>query len=69
MKTAAIILNIFLPPIGSFVIKKFGQGIAQLILVIIGWFFVFTAIGAFIGAPLLLIAWIWGLITVFSYKP
>lgn len=69
MKTAAIILNFFLPGVGSLVIGKVGQGITQLILYWLGVLFTFTLIGAFLGIPLMLAAWIWGMVTAASSDP
>lgn len=69
MKTAAIVLNFFLPGVGSLVIGKVGQGITQLILYWLGVLFTFTLIGAFLGIPLMLAAWIWGVMTAASSDP
>ena len=63
MKGLAIILNIFLPGVGSLVIGKVGQGVAQIIIYWIGVLFTFTMIGAIIGVPMMIGAWIWGLVT------
>lgn len=63
MKVVAIIVNFFLPGLGSFFVGKVGQGIAQLILYIIGLILIFTGIGAIIGIPLCVGVWIWGLVT------
>jgi TM2 domain-containing membrane protein YozV len=68
MKIAAIILNFFFPGIGSLVIGKIGSGITQLLLYIIGWFFTFTLIGAILGLPMILVAWIWGLVTAATHQ-
>lgn len=69
VKTAAIILNFFLPGVGSLVIGKVGQGITQLILYCLGVLFTFTLIGAFVGIPMMLAAWIWGMVTAASSDP
>jgi TM2 domain-containing membrane protein YozV len=45
VKTAAIVLNFFLPGVGSLVIGKVGQGVTQLILYCLGVLFTFTLIG------------------------
>lgn len=63
MKTIAIIVNIFFPGIGTFFIGKPGQAVAQLVLYLIGIVLCFTVIGAIIGIPLCMGAWIWGLVT------
>jgi TM2 domain-containing membrane protein YozV len=69
VKTAAIVLNFFLPGVGSLVIGKVGQGVTQLILYCLGVLFTFTLIGAFVGIPLMLAAWIWGMVTAASSNP
>jgi TM2 domain-containing membrane protein YozV len=63
MKALAIICNVFWPGIGSFFVGKVGQGIAQIVLYVIGLFFILTAIGAIIGIPLCIGVWIWGIVT------
>lgn len=63
MKTIAIIINIFFPGVGTFFVGKIGQAISQLILYIIGLVLTLTGIGAIIGLPLCIGAWIWGLVT------
>jgi TM2 domain-containing membrane protein YozV len=69
VKTAAIVLNFFLPGVGSLVIGKVGQGVTQLILYWLGVLFTFTLIGAFVGIPLMLAAWIWGMVIAASSDP
>jgi TM2 domain-containing membrane protein YozV len=68
MKALAVILNIFIPGVGSFVVGKAGQGIAQILIFGIGFVInlITLGFGAIIGFPLMLGAWIWGLITVLS---
>lgn len=68
MKAAAIIVNFFFPGIGSLIIGKTGAGVTQLILYVVGVFFTFTIIGAIIGIPMVLAAWIWGLVTAATYE-
>lgn len=68
MKAAGIILNFFIPGVGSLVIGQSGQGIAQLLLYFFGMIFTFTLIGAVIGLPMMLAAWIWGLVTAASFN-
>jgi TM2 domain-containing membrane protein YozV len=63
VKVVAIIVNFFFPGIGSFFVGKVGQGVAQVILYVIGLIFIFTGIGAIIGVPLCIGVWIWGLVT------
>lgn len=69
VKTAALVLNFFLPGVGSLVIGKVGQGTTQLILYVLGILFTFTLIGAIIGIPFMLAAWIWGMVTAASSEP
>lgn len=69
MKTVGIILNFFLPGVGTIVIGKAGQGVTQLCLYGLGILCTATLIGAIIGIPLLLAAWIWGMVTVVSSDP
>jgi TM2 domain-containing membrane protein YozV len=65
MKALAVILNIFLPGVGSFVVGKAGQGIAQILIFGLGFLLniVTLGFGAIIGIPMMIGAWIWGLIT------
>ena len=68
---ACLIVNIFIPGLGSLIGGKIKQGIWQLILVFGGFFLgvllTITIIGAIIGVPLLIFAplagWIWGIVT------
>lgn len=69
VKAAAIILNFFVPGAGSCVIGKVGQGVTQILLYGLGIIFTFTLIGAFIGIPMMLAAWIWGMVTAASSDP
>lgn len=66
MKALSIILNVFFPGVGSLVIGKVGQGLAQIVLYFLGVIFCFTVVGAIIGLPLMIGVWIWGLVTVTS---
>lgn len=67
MKAVAIILNFFIPGVGSLVIGKTGAGVIQLIVYFVGLFLTLTLIGALIGAPMMLGAWIWGLVTAATH--
>lgn len=64
MKALGIIVNIFLPGIGTLFVKKFGQAFAQIILGIIGVVLTVTGIGSIIGIPILVAVWIWSIVTV-----
>lgn len=67
MKTLGIIVNIFLPGIGTLIVKKWIQGIIQLIIVFIASLLTFTGIGSIFGIPLLIAVWIWALICTITY--
>ncbi len=69
MKAAAIILNIMFTGVGSFVINKWGQGIGQLVLFWGGLLLSLTVIGAIVGLPMMMGAWIWGIVTAASASP
>ncbi len=66
MKGMAIFLNVCFPGVGSFVINKPGQGVAQIVLYVIGIILCFTFVGAVVGIPLCIGVWIWGLVTAAS---
>lgn len=65
MKGMAIILNVLVPGVGSFLIGKVGQGIAQVLLWGVGFLITVGTLGfgVVIGAPLMIGAWIWAIIT------
>lgn len=63
MKALAIIVNIFLPGIGTLIVKKFGQGIAQIVLGIIAALLTITGILSIIGIPLGIGVWIWAIVS------
>jgi TM2 domain-containing membrane protein YozV len=69
MTAVGIIVNFFFPGIGSMIVGKVGQGITQLVLYVIGLFFIFTGVGAIIGIPLCIGIWIWGLVTAATANP
>lgn len=69
MKALAIIVNIFLPGIGTLIVKKWGQGIAQIILGIIGIILTATGLLSIIGVPLLIGVWIWAIISAVQSNP
>ncbi len=66
MKAFAIILNIFIPGSGSLVIGRTAEGIGQILIWGLGFIltFITLGIGLVIGGPMMLGAWIWGLVTV-----
>jgi len=69
MRTAAIIVNVFFPGIGSLMIGKVVQGIAQLMLYLLGILLSMTVIGAIIGVPLCIGVWIWAIVTAVNSPP
>jgi hypothetical protein len=64
MKAAGIIVNIFLPGIGTLIVGKWLQGILQFILALVAAMFIFTGIGMIIGIPLGFVALIWAIVSV-----
>jgi TM2 domain-containing membrane protein YozV len=69
MKALAIIINIFFLGIGSLVVKKFGAGIAQIILGIIAVALTATGLLSIVGIPLLIGVWIWAIVTAVQSNP
>jgi hypothetical protein len=69
MKTVAILVNILAPGIGTLLVKKWWQAIIQLLLIIVAVVLNITGIGAVLGIPIALIAWIWAIVSAASYQP
>jgi TM2 domain-containing membrane protein YozV len=69
MKAVAVIVNVFFPGIGTLIVGKVGQGIAQILLYILGVVLAFTVVGAIIGIPLCIAVWIWALVSAASSPP
>ena len=63
MKIVAILINFFIPGLGSFFVGKVAQGIVQLILYVFSIALIATGILAIFGIPLMIGVWIWGLVT------
>ncbi|MDP1695769.1 MAG: hypothetical protein Q8L29_02570 [archaeon] len=61
----ALLLNILIPPfgLGSLIAGKIKSGIYQIVLTIVGFISFLTDILAIIGAPMMIVAWVWALIT------
>lgn len=65
LKVAGFIFNIFfLPGLGTFFVGRPGQAVAQILLVIFGVAISLTGVGAVVGVPMAIGAWIWALVTV-----
>ena len=69
MKVIGFIVNFFLPGIGSMIAGAAGTGIIQLLMFAGGVILTMTGILSIIGIPLIVIAWIWSLVTVVTAKP
>jgi TM2 domain-containing membrane protein YozV len=65
LKVAGFIFNIFfIPGLGTFFVGRPGQAVTQILLVIFGVGISLTGVGALVGIPMAIGAWIWGLVTV-----
>lgn len=65
LKVAGFIFNIFfIPGLGTFFVGRPGQAVTQILLVIFGAIISLTGVGLVIGIPMIIGAWIWGLVTV-----
>jgi TM2 domain-containing membrane protein YozV len=71
VKALAILLNILIPGVGSFVIGAVGQGIGQILIYGIGFLLTFGTLGfgGIIGLPMMLGAWVWGIVTAAGASP
>jgi TM2 domain-containing membrane protein YozV len=70
MKGLATLVNVFLPGIGSMMVGKVGEGVAQFMIWGIGILFCFTLIGAVVGLPMAIAGWIWAILgTAVSRRP
>lgn len=65
MKVLAVIFNIFLPGVGTFFTGQIGLAVGQLLLYIVGVLASFI----FIGIPIVLGVWIWGIVTAANWDP
>lgn len=68
MKALAIIVNIFLPGFGTLIVKKFGQGIIQIVLTFVSAVLILTGFLAIVGLPLFVAVWIWAIISAATAK-
>jgi TM2 domain-containing membrane protein YozV len=62
-KAVGIIVNFFFPGIGTMIVGRVGQGIAQFLLFGFGAALSATGFFAIIGLPLAFIVWIWALVS------
>ncbi len=69
MKALAIIVNMFLPGIGTLIVGKIGEGIIQFILWIIGVALIVTVLFSFIGIPLCAAMFVWSIVSAATSKP
>lgn len=69
MKALAIIVNIFIPGIGTLIIGKTGQGIAQFLLFVLAVILNFTLVGLIVGVPLAIAVWIWAIVSAANADP
>ncbi len=60
---AGLLINVILPGLGSIIAGRTKTGLWQLLLMVLGIVFTLTVIGAIIGIPLIVVAWVWGIIT------
>jgi TM2 domain-containing membrane protein YozV len=69
VKVIGIIVNIFFPGIGTLIVGKVGQGIAQILLFVFGVILNFTVILSIIGIPLCFGIWVWGIVSAATSHP
>jgi TM2 domain-containing membrane protein YozV len=63
MKIVAIIINIFIPGLGTLFVGKVAQGIVQLLLAAVAFVLTASGIFAIFGVPLGFCVWIWALVS------
>jgi len=68
LKILGIVVNIFLPGIGTLIVGKWVQAILQLILGGIAAVFSFTGVGVVVGGPLAFMVWLWAIICTITYQ-
>lgn len=59
---AGLLVNLFLPGLGTIINGKYDIGTIQIILSLAGIFFSVTSVGVVIGLSLFISIWIWALI-------
>ncbi|MEA5558191.1 hypothetical protein [Nodularia spumigena] len=68
MNVLGIIVNIFLPGVGTLIVGKIPQGIIQIILFIVAVFLNITVIFAILGIPLGIGTYIWAIVSAATPK-
>lgn len=65
MKGFALLANILMPGVGSFIIGRVGSGIGQIVIWGLGLLMTVgtLGIGGVIGIPMMIGAWIWAIVT------
>ena len=57
-----LIVNLFLPGLGTIIFGLTETGVIQLVLYLVGVFLMVSILGAIVGVPLMLAMWIWALV-------
>ena len=68
MNVLGIIVNIFLPGVGTLIVGKIPQGIIQIILFIVAVFLNIPVIFAILGIPLGIGTYIWAIVSAATPK-
>lgn len=68
MNVLGIIVNIFLPGVGTLIVGKIPQGIIQIIWFIVAVFLNITVIFAILGIPLGIGTYIWAIVSAATPK-
>jgi TM2 domain-containing membrane protein YozV len=68
MNVLGIIVNIFLPGVGTLIVGKIPQGIVQIILMVVAIILNLTVIFAILGIPIAVGTWIWALVSAATPK-
>jgi len=69
MKALAIIINIFFPGIGTLIVGKIGEGVAQFLIWLVGVVLTFTVVLSFIGIPICVAMWVWSIVSAATSRP
>lgn len=68
MRAIGVIVNIFLPGVGTLLVGKFVEGVIQIVLVIIAILMNVSIVLAIIGVPLGIGTYIWALVSAATRK-